>query len=238
MLYQAYQSHSDAARPLRALAKTALPALKAASTPPRVRGLRELAAACEVFELAELTHKRPDFRIRSIAVDGRDAAVHEEVARSTPFGTLLHFRKDMPQPGPRVMIVAPMSGHFATLLRDTVRTMLADHDVYVTDWHNARDVPLRAGAFGLDEYIAHLIDFLAAMGAGSHVVAVCQPCVPALAAVALMSEDQHPATPASIVLMAGPIDCRIAPTQVNRLATDKPLRWFEKHLISAVPSFG
>ena len=112
-----------------------------------------------------------------------------------------------------------MSGHFATLLRDTVRTLLLDHDVHVTDWHNVRDVPLGEGRFGLDEYTQHIIDFLAAMGPGAHVVAVCQPCVSALAATALMSEDRHPATPASLTLMAGPIDCRISPTAVNRLAT-------------------
>ncbi len=236
MLYHTYQTHNDVVRPLRTLAKSALPALNlAVAGPVRVRGVRELAAACEVFALAALTHKRPDFRIRSITLGGRDIVVNEEVAHTTPFGTLLHFRKGIPQPGPRVLIVAPMSGHFATLLRETARTMLADHDVYITDWHNARDVPLRDGSFGLDEYIEHIIDFLAAMGPGSHVVAVCQPCVPALAAVAVMSEDQHPATPASMVLMAGPIDCRIAPTRVNKLATEKPIEWFEKHLIGPVP---
>jgi polyhydroxyalkanoate depolymerase len=131
--------------------------------------------------------------------------------------------------------VAPMSGHFATLLRDTVQTMLTDHDVYITDWHNARDVPLAAGRFGLDEYAGHIMDFLGAMGPGSHLMAICQPCVAALSAVAIMSEDAHPATPASMILMAGPIDCRIAPTAVNKLATDKPIEWFEKNLISTVP---
>jgi polyhydroxyalkanoate depolymerase len=141
----------------------------------------------------------------------------------------------MADPGPRVLIVAPMSGHFATLLRDTVQTMLADHDVYITDWHNARDVPLSAGRFGLDEYVGHIMDFLGVMGPGSHLMAICQPCVAALSAVAIMSEDAHPATPASMILMAGPIDCRIAPTAVNKLATDKPIEWFEKNLISTVP---
>ena len=236
MLYQAYQAHHDATLPLRALAKSALPALNlAVEGPTHVAGVRELAAACEVFALAALTHQRPDFRIRTIVVGEREVTVHEEIAYATPFGTLLHFKKDLPQPGPRVLIVAPMSGHFATLLRETARTVLADHDVYITDWHNARDVPLAAGTFGLDEYIEHIIEFLAAMGPGSHVLAVCQPCVPALAAVALMSEDRHPATPASMVLMAGPIDCRISPTKVNRLATDKPIEWFEKNLIGVIP---
>jgi len=236
MLYHSYQTQHDAIQPLRRIARSALPALNLAiAGPTRVRGVRELAAACEVFALAALTHKRPDFRIQSVTTVSGETAVHEEVACATPFGTLLHFRKDVRQPGPRVLIVAPMSGHFATLLRETARTLLADHDVYITDWHNARDVPLRDGTFGLDEYIEHIITFLAAMGPGAHLLAVCQPCVAALAAVALMSEDEHPATPASMVLMAGPIDCRIAPTRVNTLATDKPIEWFERHLIGTVP---
>jgi polyhydroxyalkanoate depolymerase len=128
-----------------------------------------------------------------------------------------------------------MSGHFATLLRETVRTLLADHDVYITDWHNARDVPLMAGRFGLDEYITHLMDFLAAMGEGAHLMAICQPCVAALAATALMAEDNHPAAPASLTLMAGPIDCRISPTEVNALASTKSIEWFEQNLIDRVP---
>jgi poly(3-hydroxybutyrate) depolymerase len=132
-------------------------------------------------------------------------------------------------------VVAPMSGHFATLLRDTVRTALQDHDVYVTDWLNVRDVPLAAGRFGLDEYIEHVMRFIEALGPGGHVLAVCQPTVAALAAVALMSEDGHAATPASLTLMAGPIDCRISPTGVNKLATSKPIEWFEQNLISRVP---
>jgi poly(3-hydroxybutyrate) depolymerase len=164
-----------------------------------------------------------------------DVAVQEQAVHATPFGTLLRFAKNVPEPGPRVLIVAPMSGHFATLLRDTVQTMLVDHDVYITDWHNARDVPLAAGRFGLDEYVEHIIDFLDVMGPSSNVMAICQPCVAALAAVAIMSEDQHPATPSSMILMAGPIDCRIAPTTVNKLATDKPIKWFERNLIATVP---
>ncbi len=236
MMYQSFQAHADGMWILRALATAAIPVLD--KTRPGMSGdrvLRKLAAACEVFLLAALTHRRPPFRIQSVKVGERDVAVHEEVTHSTPFGTLLRFRKDMADPGPRVLIVAPMSGHFATLLRDTVQTMLNDHDVYITDWHNARDVPLAAGVFGLDEYVEHIIDFLGVIGPGANLMAICQPCVAALAAVAIMSEDAHPATPASMVLMAGPIDCRIAPTAVNKLATDKPIEWFEKNLISTVP---
>jgi poly(3-hydroxybutyrate) depolymerase len=236
MIYQTYQAQSDLLWALRAAAKSALPALhRARDIPGEDMVLRKLAAAFEVFVLATLTHERPPFRIDTVRVGERTVAVLEEEAFATSFGTLLHFRKDMQDPGPRVLIVAPMSGHFATLLRDTARTMLADHDVYITDWHNARNVPIAAGRFGLDEYIEHLMQFLQVIGPGAHMVAICQPCVPALAAVALMAEDDHPASPASLTLMAGPIDCRISPTGVNKLATDKPIEWFEKNLISTVP---
>ena len=164
----------------------------------------------------------------------------EETVLKLPFGTLLRFAKPglkptATGPQPRVLIAAPMSGHFATLLRDTVRTMLPDHDVHITDWHNARDVPLSDGRFGLDEYIEHLMEFLRAMGPGAHLVAICQPCVAALAATALMNEDRDEAAPLSLTLMAGPIDCRINPTTVNTLASSKPIEWFERNLISHVP---
>ena len=236
MIYKAYQAHADALWPSRAVAKAALPGLRRAGELGRAgTRIRKLAAACEVFALAELTHRRPDFGIDGVRVGGRDIRVREVVAACTPFATLLHFRKEHSDRGPRVLIVAPMSGHFATLLRETVRTMLADHDVYITDWHNARDVPLAEGRFGLDEYIEHVIDFLAVIGPGAHVMAICQPCVAALSAVALMSEDGHAATPASLVLMAGPIDCRVSPTAVNELATDKPIEWFAQNLIATVP---
>ena len=131
--------------------------------------------------------------------------------------------------------MAPLSGHFATLLRNTVRTLLPDHDVYITDWHNARDVPLEAGAFGFDDYVDYLIKFMEKLGPGAHLVAVCQPCVQALAAVAVMAADGNPAQPSSMTLMAGPIDTRVNPTKVNKLATSKPMSWFERNLIARVP---
>jgi poly(3-hydroxybutyrate) depolymerase len=236
MMYQAYQAQSDLMWPLRTLAKLSVPMLQDATF--GIAGqptARQAAAVCRVLELAEVTHRRPPWRIDHVMVKGEPISVVEEVVWSTPFATLLRFAKPGVAPQPKVLVVAPMSGHFATLLRDTVRTVLQDHDVYVTDWHNVRDVPLGAGRFGLDEYTEHLIDFLAKMGPGANVIAVCQPCVAALAAVAMMSEDQHPATPASLTLMAGPIDCRISPTEVNKLATAKPIEWFEQNLISRVP---
>ncbi|MES2227831.1 MAG: polyhydroxyalkanoate depolymerase [Pseudomonadota bacterium] len=236
MMYQAYQAQSDLMWPLRTLAKMSIPMLQdPAFGFAAASSTRQMAAACKVLELAEVTHKRPPWRIDSVLVKGESVPVAEEIVLTTPFATLLRFHKPGGPAQPKVLVVAPMSGHFATLLRDTVRTTLQDHDVYVTDWHNVRDVPLAAGRFGLDEYTEHLIDFLAAMGPNANVLAVCQPCVAALAAVALMSEDQHPATPASLTLMAGPIDCRISPTEVNKLATTKPIEWFRNNLISTVP---
>ena len=236
MMYQAYQAQSDLMWPLRTLAKMSVLMLQDPGFGLSAQSsTRQMAAACKVLELAEVTHKRPHWRIDSVVDKGQTVPVTEEVVFTTPFGTLLRFRKEGTPPQPKVLVVAPMSGHFATLLRDTVRTVLQDHDVYVTDWHNVRDVPLAAGRFGLDEYTAHIIDFLAAMGPNANVIAVCQPTVAALAAVSIMSEDQHPATPASLTLMAGPIDCRISPTAVNKLAMTKPIEWFEKNLISSVP---
>ncbi len=239
-MYEAYQAQTDLMWPLRTFTKAALPLLKDDTYGwSRWMPNRKLAAAWEVFGLSEVTHKRRPFAIDQVSVTGVDepVAITEVVAHVAPFATLLHFKKGKlnAKLHPKVLIVAPMSGHFATLLRETVRTMLADHDVYITDWHNARDVPMSEGGFGLDEYTEHIIDFLTVMGPGSHLMAICQPCVSALAATAVMSEDQHPATPASLTLMAGPIDCRISPTAVNQLAITKPIEWFEANLIGRVP---
>ncbi len=237
MMYQAYQAHCDAMLPLRTAAKMSLPVLQMpilAAIPGSTT--RHWAAASRLLELTEITHTRPPWDIEHIEIRGEPVPVTEEVVATTPFATLLRFRKAGAAVQPKLLVVAPMSGHFATLLRDTVRTVLQDHDVYVTDWHNVRDVPLAAGRFGLDEYTQHVIDFLGQLGPGANVIAVCQPCVAALAAVALMSEDDDPATPASLTLMAGPIDCRIGPTAVNKLATTKPIEWFEKNLIARVPA--
>ena len=154
---------------------------------------------------------------------------------STPFGTLVHFAKETSEPQPRVLVVAGLAGHFATLLRGTVRTLLPDHDVYITDWHNARDVSPEHGRFGLDEYIQHLIDFLDAIGPGGHLMAVCQPCVPALAAAAIMAEDEHPARPESLILMAGPVDARVNPGRLNGFAARNSLARLERSVITTVP---
>lgn len=237
MLYHAYQACTDALLPLRLAADGTHRWLGQLRTLDLdARSIHQpLGAACEVFVRTALTHRRPAFGIERVVSGGREVEVVEEVAYATPFGELLRFGKPGCEAQPKVLVVAPMSGHFATLLRDTVRVMLADHDVYITDWLNARDVPLSAGRFGLDEYVEHLIRFLERMGPGSHLVGVCQPCVAALAAAALMAEDDHPAQPRSLTLMAGPVDCRISPTRVNELATGRPIEWFERTLISTVP---
>ncbi len=236
MLYQAYQAHSDFMVPIRALAGviargSGLPLAGMADN----EFLRNLTAAYELIARAGLTHERPPFGIGKTTVGNREVEVREEAACTTPFGTLLHFKKDIDAPQPRVLLAAPLSGHFATLLRSTVATMLPEHDVYITDWHNARDIALLHGRFGFDDYIEHLIRFLEVIGPGAHVIAVCQPCVAALIAVAVMAQDDNPARAASMSLMAGPIDTRVNPTRVNALAQSKPIEWFEQNLIATVP---
>jgi polyhydroxyalkanoate depolymerase len=235
MLYQAYQAHSDIMVPVRMLAASARKAIGQPLGIADNTTLRNLTAAYELIARAGLTHQRPAFDIDHVKVGNRDVQVTEELAQVTPFGTLLHFKKDIEQAQPRVLLVAPLSGHFATLLRATVRTMLPEHDVFITDWHNVRDVAPREGRFGFDEYIEHLIHFLEVMGPGAHIVAVCQPCVAALIAVAVMAQAGSPAQPSSMTLMAGPIDPRVNPTKVNKLAQSKPMEWFEKNLIATVP---
>jgi polyhydroxyalkanoate depolymerase len=234
MLYQAYQAHSDIMVAVRTLATLGANAIGPPS--PGSNGIvRNLSAAYELIARAGLTHSRPPFEIATVMVGNREVAVREEACQVTPFATLLHFAKDTDIPQPRVLLVAPLSGHFATLLRPTLRTLLADHDVYITDWHNVRDVPVKDGAFGFDGYIQHIIDFLHTIGPGAHIVAVCQPCVAALVAAAVMAQSQDRAQPRSMTLMAGPIDCRIHPTKVNELANSKPIEWFERNLIATVP---
>jgi polyhydroxyalkanoate depolymerase len=236
VLYTAYQAQSDLLAPARAMSRASARLLSDLS-PGLSNGwmTRSALATSEIIARWGLTHRRPAFGIDTVTVAGREVAVREEAMLSTPFGTLLRFTKDTDAVQPRVLVVAPLSGHFATLLRATVRTMLADHDVFITDWHNARDIPAAAGRFGVDEYTEHVMDFLRAMGPGAHVVAVCQPCVPALAATALMAEDGDEAAPSSLTLMAGPIDARVNPTVVNDLAAGRPLEWFERNTIAIVP---
>ena len=237
MLYAAYQAQEDLLAPWRMLAVAAGETLRALPPPLREGPIARAAlAGAGLAPLTALGHARRPFAIDAVRVGSRLLPVHEEAITGTPFGTLLHFAKTPPVEQPRVLILAPLSGHFASLLRGTVATMLADHDVFISDWHNARDIPVAEGTFGFDDYIAHVIDFLRAIGPGAHVVAVCQPAVQALAATALMAAAGDPCEPRSLTLMAGPIDGRINPTVVTELAERHPLDWFARNLIASVPA--
>lgn len=247
MLYDTYQAQRDFLAPFQASAGLAAMALEGGGAVAAACGwqpggwltngwLNSAVAGARMFARAHMTHERPPFAIAPVMVAGQPRKVTEDVALDMPFARLLHFSlQDAPRPRPRVLLAAPMAGHFATLLKGTVQTMLADHDVFITDWKNARDVPRTDGHFGTDAYIDYLMAFLAHIGAGVHAVAVCQPCPMLLAAAALMAEDRHPATPRSLTLMAGPVDTRISPSRVNVMAAGRPLDWFAQNLITAVP---
>jgi poly(3-hydroxybutyrate) depolymerase len=236
MIYDLYQAQADVFDPLRMMARHSSTLLRSvAPTQPYNVMLRHVTAALDVFGYSGTTHKRPAYAINDIIIGNSSVRVTDEVVFSTPFASLVHFKKDTDRAQPKVLLVAPMSGHFATLLRNTAETLLQDHDVYITDWHNARDVPVEAGAFGFDEYVEHVIKFLEFLGPRSHVLGICQPAVAVLAAVAIMSEDNNEATPRSMTLMAGPIDTRRNPTKVNKLAKTKDISWFEDRMISVVP---
>ena len=196
-----------------------------------------IASGLDVFAHAAQPRGKPEFGFDSVMVDGREVPVVEEVVLRKPFGQLKHFRREGVEGGPKLLIVAPMSGHFATLLRGTVERMMPIHDVYITDWRDAKLVSLDEGRFDLDDYIDYLVEFLAQIGPGAHVLAVCQPTVPAYAATCLMNEDKHPCRPATLSMMGGPIDTRKAPTAVNTVATQRPLAWFEQNVIATVPFF-
>ncbi|HEY5793896.1 MAG TPA: polyhydroxyalkanoate depolymerase [Bosea sp. (in: a-proteobacteria)] len=236
MLYLAYQAQSDFMNPAKMLAQGALATLGARAMAGNPVDLRAASAAYEMVTRAGLTHHRPAYEIDSVRDGNRDVPVTEEVVLGLPFGNLLRFRKDSDTPQAKVLVVAPMSGHFATLLRNTVATLLRDHDVYITDWHNARNVSLEAGPFGYDDYVDTLIRFIETLGDQTHVVSVCQPCVQVLTAAAVMAQAGHACQPRSMTLMAGPVDTRVNPTAVNKLAMGKPIEWFRKNLIATVPS--
>lgn len=235
MLYQSYQLQDDFLAPIRSWAGWTQSLFN--SLPWAVPESARLgySAALEMISRFQLTHTRPPFGIGSVLVDGKTLPVEERVSLAKPFANLLHFAKPGIAGQPKVMLIAPLSGHFSTLLRGTVETLLPEHDVYVTDWLNARDVPQSAGRFGVDEYIDYLIAFLEHLGTGAHILAVCQPCVQALAAVAIMSAGENPCVPRSMTLMAGPIDPNESPTMVNELAVKRSLAWFEQSVISQVP---
>lgn len=243
MLYHAYEMTHAAMGPMRAAAKMSSQALLSPYNPFAMSyPARATAAACEMFVNATRRYGKPEFGIDETEVMEEIVPVVEEIVVDKPFGKLLHFKRDHPivhaRNDPKVLIVAPMSGHFATLLRGTVEAMLPEHEVYITDWVDARDVPLSDGQFDLADYSEYVMEFcryLAKDGERPAVMAVCQPGVPVLVAGSLMAETKDEARPASMILMGSPIDTRVNQTEPNRLAQSRPLSWFEQNVIVSVP---
>lgn len=239
MFYQLYEMNHAAMAPFRAAAEMTRLAYRSPLNPLSYTAVgRSVAAGLEVFERVTRRYGKPAFNLPETTVDGKAVAVTEKVVWSKPFCNLLHFERALPAAhaaDPKILIVAPMSGHYATLLRGTVEALLPSADVYITDWIDARMVPLTEGNFDLNDYIDYVIDIIHHLGPQTNVVAVCQPSVPVLAAVARMEAENDPLAPASMTLMGGPIDTRINPTAVNELAKNKPIEWFEDNVIMTVP---
>ncbi len=239
MFYHLYEMNHAAMAPLRASADLMRQACNNPLNPLSNTAFgRSLDAGFEVFERMTRRYGKPEFDIAKTEIGGETVDVSQEIAWSKPFCRLLHFNRNLPEDrrdDPKVLLVAPMSGHYATLLRGTVEALLPHADLYVTDWIDARTVALTEGRFDLDDYISYIIEMLHHLGDGTHVVAVCQPSVPVLAAVALMEADQDGFAPASMTLMGGPIDTRINPTAVNELAKAKPIDWFRDNVVMSVP---
>lgn len=240
MLYHLYEFGHAAVSPARAAAGNYEAFFKNPFNPLTHTTIgRHAAAACEVFERTTRRYDKPEFGLTTTRVDGKLVNVREEVVWHRPFCRLLRFVRDVPakraENDTKVLIVAPMSGHYATLLRGTVERFLPDHDVYITDWQDAATVPLSAGRFDLDTYIDYITEMIAMFGGDVHVFAVCQPSVPVLAAIALMEQANDPNVPASLTLAGGPVDTRVSPTAVNELAEEKGTEWFEANAVGVVP---
>ncbi len=236
-LYHFYDINRAAMKPLRLTAEAMQQVFSHPLSPMSYTGLgRVVAAGAEIIERSTRHYTKPKFGLPQTLIDGAAVPVQLETVESRPFCDLIHFKRDTTHNDPRVLVVAPMSGHYATLLRGTVEALLPDHDVYITDWIDAAEVPLEHGTFNLDDYVEYVIGFLQRLGPDVHVIAVCQPSVPVLAAISIMAADRHPQAPKSMILMGGPIDTRINPTRVNRHAQERSIEWFERTVISHVPA--
>jgi poly(3-hydroxybutyrate) depolymerase len=237
--YLLHETSHAALQPWRAAAKVAKLCFDPTLNPlASTNYARTVAATCELFERSTRRYVKPEFGLTSTCMAGERVPVTERVIWDQPFCRVLAFERPPPpglNPQPKLLVVAPMSGHHATLLRGTVDAFLPTHQVFITDWVDARQVPLAAGRFDLDDYIDYLISIVQALGPNLHVVAVCQPSVAVLAAVARMEAENHPLVPRSITLIGGPIDTRRSPTAVNRLAQERGIAWFRRHCIHKVP---
>lgn len=237
MLYTIHEMQRSWLASASAVASTSAELLDNPANPFAYFGGGEIwASALKVFAHATAPRGKPAFGLTETRVAGKLVDVREEIVLQKPFGQLKRFVREGIEGSPRLLIVAPMSGHYATLLRGTVERMLPKHDVYITDWRDARHVPLSDGFFDLDDYIDYLRAFLEHIGPGAHVLAVCQPSVPCYALAALMSAEEDPCRPRSLTLMGGPIDTREAPTSVNDVATERPHSWFQQYAIQTVPA--
>ncbi|TYR31508.1 polyhydroxyalkanoate depolymerase [Mesorhizobium microcysteis] len=239
MYYQLYELNHAALQPYRAYADAVRLFYQNPLNPFSATPLgRSMAAAAEMFERTTRRYGKPEFGLKTAKVDFSEVAVKERVVWSKPFCNLIHFERDLPKgrkPDPKLLIVAPMSGHYATLLRGTVEAMMQHAEVYITDWTDARMVPLAEGRFDLDDYVDYIIEMLHHIGPGTHIMGVCQPSVPVLSAVAVMEGRGDSFAPASMTLMGGPIDTRRNPTAVNILAEEKGIDWFRDNVIMQVP---
>jgi len=239
LLYHAYELTHAAIAPWRAAAGAVKATLSNPLNPWAYTGIgKTMVAAADVFELTTRRYGKPEFGLAETLVAGEPVPIAERRVWDDTFCSLLHFEKQWPEEPvaqPRVLIVAPMSGHYATLLRGTVEAMLEGHDVYITDWEDARDIPVQMGRFDLDDYINYVMAMLRHLGPGTHVMAVCQPGPAVLAATALLAAANDEATPASMIIMGSPIDARESPTVPNLLAEEKTLSWFNANMITSVP---
>ena len=240
MQYYTYELAHALMHPVRLMTRALKTQVEASFNPfAQTEIAKNISAACEVFEGMTRRYGKPEFGIKETKIHGLTVPVHEEVVLQKPFCNLVHFDRDETVVGkrydPKVLLIAPMSGHYATLLRGTVETMIPEHNLYITDWADARDIPAYAGSFDLDDFVDYIVEFIQFLGPNTHVIAVCQPAVPALAAAAVMAMDDDPCQPSSMTLMGGPIDTRRNPTQVNKLAEEKSISWFENNVIHYVP---
>ncbi|MGF1610514.1 MAG: polyhydroxyalkanoate depolymerase [Kiloniellales bacterium] len=236
MLYYLHEMQRLWMAPARIAAEGTMTALRHPFNPwGQLPAARFFGSAAEVFEHLTRRYGKPAWGLPVTSIDGREVEVEEEVVIKRTYCHLLHFKRATDRADPKLLIVAPLSGHFATLLRGTVEAMLPDHDVYVTDWQDCRMIPVTEDRFNLNDYIDYLIDFLHVLGPNTHVMAVCQPAVPALAATAVMSGWGDNCLPATLTLIGGPIDTRKSPTQVNKLAKENTIEWFERNVVTQVP---
>jgi poly(3-hydroxybutyrate) depolymerase len=236
LLYNAYEMQRSWLAGASAFANMSAEILQSPAHPASYfGGTNVMVSALEVFAHAAAPRGKPAFGLTSTLIDGIEVPVIEQIVLQKPFGQLKRFVKQGVENAPKLLIVAPMSGHYATLLRGTVERMLPEHDVYITDWRDARAVPLSAGRFDLDDYIDYVQAFLEAIGPGAHMLAVCQPSVPCYALACIMSAEKHPCRPKTLTMMGGPVDTREAPTSVNDVATERPFAWFQ-NVIATVPA--